>query len=264
MFSLDETGDRVAVVQMNSELRQTQLEMLSAQCATDRLRLRYTAEEIARHGQRDLLRKAWASANALAEYYNAIAQHLPDRDSFEKSGAALMNEARMVDATERVARYLQEQREYFHPIGQLLEQRQREIVEAFFSASLLAQVRVVMLDRQRIPNPPFYAEARALGFTNLPDIPHMTSVTFGDTLVFHGALTTRSIFHALVHAVQVEVLGLEQYAELMVRGLVRTRAYVSVPMEAHAFLLESTFAENQTRVFSVEEKVRLWVNQGRY
>jgi hypothetical protein len=264
MFSLDEAGDRVAVVQMNSELRQAQLEMLSAQCATDRLRLRYTAEEIARHGQRDLLRKAWASANALAEYYNAIAQHLPDRDSFEKSGTALLNEARTVEAIERVARYLQEQREYFHSIGQLMERPHREIVEPFFSAALLAQVRVVILDRQRIPNPPFYAEARALGFTNLPDVPHMASLTFGDTLVFHGALTTRSIFHALVHAVQVEVLGLEQYADLMVRGLVRARAYVSVPMEAHAFLLESTFAENQTRVFSVEEKVRLWVNQGRY
>ena len=49
MFSSDEVGDRAAIVQMNAELHHAQLEMLSAQCATDRLRLRYSAEDIARH-----------------------------------------------------------------------------------------------------------------------------------------------------------------------------------------------------------------------
>ena len=65
MFSWDKHGDRVAIIQMNAELRSAQLEILSAQCATDRLRLRFSAGDIARHAQPDVLRKALSSATAL-------------------------------------------------------------------------------------------------------------------------------------------------------------------------------------------------------
>jgi hypothetical protein len=37
-----------------------------------------------------------------------------------------------------------------------------------------------------------------------------------------------------------------------------------VPLEAHAFTLESKFAGDPAQTFSVEEKVWLWINQGRY
>ena len=83
MLSFDESSDRVAIAQMNSELRNAQLELLSAQCASDRLRLRYSVEDIARHAQRDVLRKAWQSAKGLYEYYKAIARQVPG-SGFEK------------------------------------------------------------------------------------------------------------------------------------------------------------------------------------
>jgi len=264
MVSLDDAGDRAAMMKMNAELRQAQLEMLSAQCATDRLRLRYSIEEIARNGQRDILRKAWASASALFEYYNAIAKQSPDQEAFERPSPALLSEAQVKSATERLARYLHEQREYFRPVARPLERNERQTFEPFFSSALLAEVRIVALGPQRISNPPFYLEARSMGFSNLPDIPHMSSLTFEDVLVFQRELTNRGLFHALVHAVQVEVLGLERYAELIVSGLMRTRSYARVPLEAHAFRMESSFADNERSVFSVAEKVRLWANQGRY
>ena len=47
------------------------------------------------------------------------------------------------------------------------------------------------------------------------------------------------------------------------RGFLRTRSYASVPFEVHAAMLETAFAEH-AQPFSVEEKVRLWLNQGRY
>ncbi|MGA9471306.1 MAG: hypothetical protein WBV36_02510, partial [Terriglobales bacterium] len=59
------------------------------------------------------------------------------------------------------------------------------------------------------------------------------------------------------------VLGLEAYAERFVRGFLRTRTHASVPLEVHAAVLEKAFAE-QEPPFLVEEKVRLWLNQGRY
>ena len=83
-------------------------------------------------------------------------------------------------------------------------------------------------------------------------------------MVFHGEIAARTLFHALVHAVQFEVLGLERYTELFVRGFLRTRSHISVPLEARAFTLESKFAGDPAQTFSVEEKVRLWINQGRY
>jgi hypothetical protein len=46
--------NRVAIVQINNELRNAQVELLSAQCATDRLRLRFSKEDIAQHGPRRL------------------------------------------------------------------------------------------------------------------------------------------------------------------------------------------------------------------
>jgi len=263
MASLGKAGDRVATVQVNAELRQAQLDLLSAQCATDRLRLRHSVEEVARHAQRDLLQKAWSSASALFDYYNSVVKRAQDRSVTEAAPIATFDEARVRDASARVARYLHEQREYFSAIGQPLEKNYRDEMTPFFSSALLRHVRVVVLERQRIPNPPFYAEAKAMGFENLPELTHMPSVAFEDVLVFQDKLTSRRLFHALVHVVQVEVLGLETYADRFVRGFLRTRSHVSVPLELHAVILETAFAE-QTQPFSVEERVRLWTNQGRY
>ena len=263
MASLDNPGDGLASGQMNSELRHAQLEMLSAQCATDRLRLRYSAEDLARHAQRDILRKAWSSANALFEYYNAIVNQIPDRHALEKSTAMTIEEAKILDASDRLARYLYEQRGHFRLIGQPLEKSQQDAMAPFFSSQLLALARIVVLDRQRIPKPPLDPEAKATGIAGLSDFPHPSSATFGDVLVFYDEITGEHLFHALVHAVQLEVLGLEAYAERFVRGFLRTRTHVTVPLEVHAAMLETAFAEH-ARPFSVEEKVRLWMNQGRY
>lgn len=86
MLSWDKNGDRVAIVQMNAELRHAQLELLSAQCATDRLRLRYAAEDIARHGQMDILRKALSSVRALHDYYHHIVGQAPHPEKLDTSG----------------------------------------------------------------------------------------------------------------------------------------------------------------------------------
>ena len=88
MFSWDKDGDRVAIIQMNAELRSAQLEILSAQCATDRLRLRFSTADIARHAQRDVLRKALSSATALHRYYSDIARQVPDPESLAGTGAS--------------------------------------------------------------------------------------------------------------------------------------------------------------------------------
>lgn len=255
-----DSADHPASAQMNAELRHAQLEMLSAQCATDRLRLRYSTSDLARTAQRDILRKAWSSASALFEYYDSIVNQMPDRLAVVRSSAMTLEEAKVLNLSERMARYLQEQRERFRPIGQPLQPVQREAMAPFFSPDLVLHARIVILDSQRIPKPPLDLDGRAAGSG---DFVHPFAVTFKDVLVFHDEITNRRLFHALVHTVQTEVLGLEAYAERLTRAFLRSHSHAAVPFEAHATLLRATFAE-QAQPFSVEEKVRLWLNQGRY
>ena len=264
MFSWDKTTDRVAIVQMNAELRNAQLELLSAQCATDRLRLRFSTLDLAQHSERDVLRKALSSATALHHYYKDIARQVADPDSIADCGTASWTDQKVTEAIHSVANYLREQREHFRPKAQPLSADHRRTMTPLFASSLLDKVRIVTLKGSRVANPPFYAAASARGLTNLPDFKHMASLTFEDVLVFHNEIADRALFHALVHAVQFEILGLERYTELFVRSFLRTRSHISVPLEAHAFTLESKFAADPAQIFSVEEKVRLWINQGRY
>jgi len=76
MISWENPDDRVAIVQMNADLRHAQLELLSAQCATHQLRLRFSAEEIARFAEQDLLRKVIDSATGLNVFYVSVEKHL--------------------------------------------------------------------------------------------------------------------------------------------------------------------------------------------
>jgi hypothetical protein len=48
MYSYHDSDDQVAVLQMDAELQHAQLELLSAHCATHRLRLHYSADDLAR------------------------------------------------------------------------------------------------------------------------------------------------------------------------------------------------------------------------
>jgi len=261
MYSWEKPEDRVSIAQMNSELRHAQLELLSAHCATHQLRLRYSAEDLARFGRRDILRKSVETAAALNEYYSSIEGKIPAEAAAPHTPPT---QEQVLEAVQRVASFLRQQREHYLQAAVSLGSRQKAILGPYFSAPLLERVRIVELQGKRLANPPFYEEYRALGFINLPDLAHMHALTFLDVVVFNEKVAERTLFHGLVHAVQFEVLGLERYAELFVRSFVNAKLHFSVPLEAHAFALESKFAGMPVHRFSVEEKVRLWVRQERY
>jgi hypothetical protein len=177
---------------------------------------------------------------------------------------AQQTEMHVPDAVACVADYLHDQRERFLAEGNPLSEEQRRIAARFFSPALLDAVRIVQLAHGRLDKPPFYAEAKARGFSNLPDITHMASLTFEDVLVFQQSPADRTLFHALVHAVQCQMLGLERYVELFVRGFLRVGSHFLVPLVAHAFALDSRFAVNGKSPFSVEEEVLKWISEDRY
>jgi hypothetical protein len=257
MYSWNDPDDRVSIVQMNADLRHAQLDLLSAQCATDRLRLRFSVEDLARYGEKDVLRKTIGAAVALSDYYLSIQNEMP-------ADPAGLPESQVLQAVKRVAEYLWSQREIYYRSGSPLSARQKEILDPFFSSAILDRVRTVEMHGRRLPPPPFYLEARSLGIENLPELTHMASLTFVDVIVFNDLIIERTLFHGLVHAAQFHILGLERYTDLFVRAFLRTNAHFTVPLETHAFALESKFAVDPGKAFSVEEQIRLWVREGRY
>ena len=81
MFSWDDPKDRAKIVRLTADLRSVQVELLSALVAAGRLRLHYTAEEIARFGEQQVLRKAIDAARDLESYFSSIHRRmnsLPD------------------------------------------------------------------------------------------------------------------------------------------------------------------------------------------
>lgn len=265
MISWENPEDRVAIVQMNADLRHAQLELLSAQCATHQLRLRFSTEDIARFAEQEVLRKAIESATGLKAFYTSVAKHLQESAAAHNSHtAAQLQPERAAQAASLLHSYLNQQRDVYARFGVGLDAQSKTMMRPFFSAGILDHVLAIELNGRNLENPPFYADAQAMGLAHLPEISSMPSVTFIDVFVFNPTLNPRQLFHALTHAVQFQVLGAERYAEFFVRGFFRTGSHHTVPLEAHAFQLESRFMKNRGDSFSVEEQVRLWARESRY
>ena len=57
MSSCENSDHRVSVLDLNSDLQQAQVELLSAHCTVHQLRLHYSSDDLARFGRREVLRR---------------------------------------------------------------------------------------------------------------------------------------------------------------------------------------------------------------
>jgi hypothetical protein len=184
--------------------------------------------------------------------------------AFRNQGECKLTEEQVLNMLECVCEYIREEREYYLSIGKPLDSEHVAVVRPFFSPTLLAGIKVVQLEGQRIKVPSDRQEIGALDFRGFREFTHMASMTFEEVLVFNDKITERLLFHALVRSVQFQVLGLARYVELFFRVFLDTGWRFNVPLEGHAFELESKFVENRETPFSVEEEVRTRVIQNRY
>jgi hypothetical protein len=259
--SYQNTDNQISILQMNSELEDAQLELLSAHYAVHQLHLHYPSDDLARLGRRDVLRKSAEAATALHDFYADIESKIPP---VVPVPPVLQPSAEQIaEAIGWLAGYLREQREHYFPVATPLTNECKARMWPYVSAGTLDRIRIIELRGARVRVPEFFAKVRALGFEP-PEITHMDSVTFADVIAFNQCLSERALFHALVHAVQIDVLGLQRYAELWVKGFLKTRTHFSVPLEVHAFSLSSKFLRPMMEKFSVEDEVLRWVTDGRY
>ncbi len=175
-----------------------------------------------------------------------------------------LTEQQMLGAVDALSSYLRQQRAHYYPLGQPLDSKSKAFLARFFDPSLLGQVKIVSKNGERVPNPPFLETAKKMGFKHLPDLKHQATVTFLDVVVFNEPFTERALFHGLVYAAQVQVLGIDRFAGLFLRGFLRSKSYFMIPLKAHAFTLDCQFAERRARGFSVETEITRWLEQDRY
>jgi hypothetical protein len=164
-------------------------------------------------------------------------------------------------AIDETRTWIEQQRELHRSAGGELPAVAKDAVRPFFPAAVLDSARVTVV--AAIPNPPFLEQARDL--KGLPvdriDFSVMEGLTLMDTILVSQAVPPadplRLLFHELVHAVQYEILGLEEFSRQYVRGIVEGGFdYYRIPLEVMAHDLDRRFADNPGATFSVSEEVR--------
>ncbi len=91
----------------------------------------------------------------------------------------------------------------------------------------------------------------------------MAGITLGDTILIARADAVPTsewlplLFHELVHVVQYELLDFPEFIRRYVGGWVRNGfLYAAIPLEQHAYELETMFRSNPGEPFSVHDEVR--------
>jgi hypothetical protein len=74
------TKKQVDVARLTADLSAAKVELLSAQCAADRVRLQYSVQDIVAFGERPALKRAIASAEALYRFFSQIEAQLNDEE----------------------------------------------------------------------------------------------------------------------------------------------------------------------------------------
>jgi hypothetical protein len=173
-----------------------------------------------------------------------------------------LTDAQIAWVIQQVAAYIERQRRTYRGRAVELDRDQMSAMQRFFPTSALDSTRHVVLVGERVGNPAFYGELIRMGFEadSLPDFELMAAITFVDTVVSHGPLTERALFHELVHVVQYEKLGFAEFAAKYVRGFLTGGSYEAIPLEMNACGLERRFAAAPAQAFSVASEVQAWID----
>jgi len=70
------TKKQIDIVRLKADLAAAAVELLSAHCAADRVRLQYSPKDIVAFGERPALKRAIASAEALHSFFSQIGSQI--------------------------------------------------------------------------------------------------------------------------------------------------------------------------------------------
>jgi hypothetical protein len=144
-----------------------------------------------------------------------------------------------------IAGYIRWQRDRLLPGAQPLSPSQVARLSPYFETELLQSVRVCQPDASSLANRPF------------PGLRWVSAITLGHLIATRQPMSDSLLFHELVHVAQFQLLGIQDFSRLYVRGFLATGSYESIPLEVCAYTLEARFSL-QKEAFSVREEVEQW------
>jgi hypothetical protein len=156
--------------------------------------------------------------------------------------------------------WIRSQRVLHTALSRPLPDTTRQALRGYFDPETLDRARF-----RRVPsieNPGFYAEFERVGETVPLDFSSWAAITFGDVILVNESLVPTPpphsvVFHEMVHLVQYDVLGIEEFSQRYVRRLAQTRfQYMNIPLETEAFDLQGRFERSAGEVFSAEAVIR--------
>lgn len=74
---------KVDVTRLSADLSAAKVELLSAQCALDRVRLQYSVQDIAAFGEPQTLKRVIASADALYKFISQIEAQIKQKEGLD-------------------------------------------------------------------------------------------------------------------------------------------------------------------------------------
>lgn len=164
-----------------------------------------------------------------------------------------MNRGPEAQIVTQAAAYIREQRNRLLGGARTLDPTRRATFEPYCNPLDLDRVRLIESPAVEIPVPAFYNFLRVAGVTDLPDFTHVTAITFDDLIVAREPLKPRILLHELVHVAQYRILGVDRFAQLYVRGFLRSRKYEDIPLERIAYELDARFWREQR--FNVDSEL---------
>ena len=76
-----ESQKQINVVRLKADIAAASVEILSAHCAVDRVRLNYTPQDVISFSDRKILKRSITSAEALCRFYTQLARHLEHQEN---------------------------------------------------------------------------------------------------------------------------------------------------------------------------------------
>lgn len=161
-----------------------------------------------------------------------------------------------------------ERRAFHLANARLLSNEERSRFVGYFEKRILDLVRVASVER--ILNPGFYDDLVKSGLPIPLDFSNAIGLTLVDCILIrrelwsHPSSAISTLFHEMVHVVQIDILGLRKHIELYADNLIQNGyQYHSVLFEIQAYTLASRFARGEPS-FSVSEIVKQELERAEY
>lgn len=159
-------------------------------------------------------------------------------------------------------RWIQKERLTRLPSARALTPVEHAAMAGFFNPELLAKAWIQRVPI--VPNPDFYQALIAAGqpipldfSARMEALTLVDCILIADSKIGVGPIPPGLLFHELVHVVQYDVLGVEEFMHRYVRGWAGNgENYDRIPIEVQAYHLQGRYEAAADHRFSVEQFVR--------